>query len=120
MNVNESINLSIIIPSYNEKQRIARTLDAYLHFFNKKKISFEIIIADYSNDGSKNIIKKYSKRHRNVKLLNIYKKGKGLAVYKGFNIAKGKHIGFTDADNAVSPEEFYKLLNFCGFFILYL
>jgi len=109
---NNHIILSIIIPSYNEKKRITRTLDAYLRFFQKKGMPYEIIVADYSSDGSKKIIKQYQKRFKTLKLLNIYKPGKGLAVFDGFKRGKGKFLGFTDADNAVSPEEFYRLFNY--------
>jgi glycosyltransferase involved in cell wall biosynthesis len=36
--------------------------------------------------------------------------GKGGALVEGFKAARGKHVGFTDADKAVSPDEFYKLV----------
>lgn len=103
------IELSIIIPTYNEIKRLPKTLNEYILFFNKKKIEYEIIITDFSNDGSKQLIKEYMKKHKNIKLINITQRGKGLAVYEGFRQARGRILSFTDADNSVTPEEFYKL-----------
>lgn len=109
---NPGIELSIVIPSYNDKSRLPKTLDAYTSFFDKKKISYELIVADLSSDGSKDLIRVYQKRHKTIVLLDIYKRGKGLAVFEGFRIARGRYVGFTDADNAVGPEEFYKLFGY--------
>jgi len=105
----KELELSIVIPAYNEKNRISRTLDAYLEFFDKTGMLYEIIVADYSNDGSKELIKEYQKKHKSLILLDINQRGKGLAVFEGFKIAKGEYLSFTDADNATSPEEFYKI-----------
>jgi glycosyltransferase involved in cell wall biosynthesis len=109
---NGKIELSIVIPSYNDKPRLPKTLDAYLAFFAKKKINYEIIVADLSTDGTKEIVRNYQRKHRNLILLNIRERGKGLAVFEAFKIAKGKCIGFTDADNATGPDEFYRLYGY--------
>ncbi|MBU0761929.1 MAG: glycosyltransferase [Candidatus Altiarchaeota archaeon] len=103
------LDLSIVIPSYNERNRIFKTLDAYTSFFDTKKIRYEIIVADISTDGSKELIRKYQKKHKNVVVLDIKQRGKGLAVFEGFKISKGKLLSFTDADNATPPPEFFKL-----------
>jgi glycosyltransferase involved in cell wall biosynthesis len=108
----KEVELSIVIPTYNERNRVTPTLDAYLKFFDSLGIVYEIIIADYSNDGTKDIIRSYQKNHRNITLFDINKRGKGLAVYEAFRICKGRYLSFTDADNATPPEEFYKLYRF--------
>lgn len=109
---NDKMVLSIVIPSYNEKKRLPRTLDAYFSFFDKKRINYEIIVADFSSDGSKEMIKKYQKRRKNLVLVDITQRGKGLAVLEGFKVAQGKYISFTDADNAIGPDDFYKLYTY--------
>jgi dolichyl-phosphate beta-glucosyltransferase len=106
------IELSIVIPSYNDNHRLPKTLDAYLAFFDRKKLNYEIIVADLSSDGTKAIVKGYQKRHKDIILLNITQRGKGLAVLEAFKIARGRYMGFTDADNATGPEEFYKLYGY--------
>jgi glycosyltransferase involved in cell wall biosynthesis len=108
----EGIDISIVIPTYNEKNRVMPTLDAYTNFFDSSGTVYEIIIADYSSDGTKDLIHEYQKKHGNITLLDINKRGKGLAVYEAFKICKGRYLSFTDADNATPPEEFYKLYRF--------
>jgi dolichyl-phosphate beta-glucosyltransferase len=108
----KEVELSIVIPTYNEKNRVTPTMDAYLKFFDSSGINYEIIVADYSSDGTKDLILAYQKKHSNITLLDIDKRGKGLAVCESFNICKGKYLSFTDADNATPPEEFYKLYLF--------
>lgn len=103
------IDLSIIIPTYNEKKRFPKTLEAYASFFDDLGIRYEIIMADYSSDGSKDLISEYQKKHSNVRLLDINSRGKGLAVIEGFKAGRGRLLSFTDADNATPPKEFYKL-----------
>jgi glycosyltransferase involved in cell wall biosynthesis len=108
------VELSIVIPAYNERERIVGTLDAYSSFFDKSGIEYEIIVADFSNDGSKDVVRQYQGKHRRIRLLDIDGPGKGLAVYEGFRASKGRLLGFTDADNSVSPQEFDKILSSMG------
>ena len=108
----KEVDISIVIPTYNERNRVMPTLNAYTKFFDSLGIVYEIIIADYSSDGTKEMIRDYQKKHRNIILLDINKRGKGLAIYEAFKICKGKYLSFTDADNATPPEEFYKLYSF--------
>lgn len=103
--------LSIIIPAYNEEKRIIKTLNSYYNFFSKKLKNFEIIIVPNNcNDRTPEISYKFSKKHKNCVSYNIpYFVGKGGAVIEGFKIAKGKYIGFVDADMSTKPEAFYEL-----------
>lgn len=103
------VDLSIIIPTYNEETRILKTLKAYTSFFDKK-LRCEYIVADQSSDKTREIVRNFMKSHKNVHLLALPGRGKGGAVIKAFKVAKGNLLGFTDADNATSPEEYYKLL----------
>jgi glycosyltransferase involved in cell wall biosynthesis len=106
------MKLSIIIPAYNEEKRIIPTLEDYYNFFTKKfKKDFEIIVVPNNcKDNTLEIVSKFSKNKKNIIIKNIEKiNGKGLAVIEGFKIAKGELIGFTDADNSINPENFYKL-----------
>ncbi len=101
-----------MIPAYNEEKRILKTLKTYYDFFNKVlKNKFElIIIPNNCSDNTFDIVKKFSKNKNDIEIYNIpYYVGKGGAVIKGFEIAKGDLIGFVDADNSTNPENFYKL-----------
>ena len=85
-------SLSIIIPFYNSVKTIDRCLSSV---FKSKFKNYEVIgVSDNSNDGSKNIVKKYSCR-----LINL-KKNVGAAGARnvGAKIAKGDILVFLDSD----------------------
>lgn len=108
------MELSIIIPAYNEEKRILKTLEDYYSFFKKKfGNNFEIIIVpNNSKDKTFEVASKFSKDKKNIIIYNISNySGKGGAVIKGFELANGKLIGFVDADNSTNPENFFKLYN---------
>ncbi len=108
--------LSIVIPAKNEAKRIKNTLNWYCSFFSSKiaekrpeDIEILIVVND-SNDETSYYVNKYSEKYDFVKKISTpYASGKGGAVSLGFEKATGDFIGFTDADGAVSPQEFFKL-----------
>jgi len=107
------VKLSIIIPAYNEEKRIDPTLQDYINFFYKKlKNNFEILIVlNGCRDNTLNVVKKFSKKYKQIKYKNIKKAiGKGGAIIEGFKIVNGNFIGFVDADNSTRPKSFYDLL----------
>jgi glycosyltransferase involved in cell wall biosynthesis len=113
------MKISIIIPAYNEEKRIIPTLESYYNFFKPKfKGNLEIIvIPNNCKDNTFKIVKEFIKNKNQIKIINIPNySGKGGAVIKGFEIAKGDYIGFTDADNSTNPENFYKLFKNIGKF----
>ncbi len=102
---------SIVIPVYNEKNRILKTLNSIYEYFQNE--NFEIVIVDDgSNDNTASFIKnKKENIGENIKIISYQpNKGKGYAVKKGIEKAQGKFILFTDADNSTPIEEFKKLL----------
>jgi len=112
------MNLSIIIPAHNEENRIENTLRNYASFYHKKfKGDFEIIVVlNGCTDNTLQIVKKFSKKYRQLRYLDFKQSGKGFAIIEGFRIAKGDLIGFVDADCSTSPESFYDLVeNINGF-----
>lgn len=107
------MNLSIIIPAYNEEQRIEKTLESYSNFYSKKlKTDFEIIVVlNGCIDNTLGIVSEYSKKRKFIKHYNFKERiGKGGAIIEGFKAAKGSLIGYVDADLATSPEAFYDLI----------
>ncbi|MDO8740146.1 MAG: polyprenol monophosphomannose synthase [Candidatus Woesearchaeota archaeon] len=97
--------ISIIIPTYNEKENIKNLIAEISNIFKKNKIKGEIIIVDdNSPDGTGKIAENLSKKY-SVKVL--HRKGKlGLssAVVAGFKAAKGSILGVMDADFSHPPE----------------
>ncbi|MFH1431194.1 MAG: glycosyltransferase [Nanoarchaeota archaeon] len=114
------MKISVIIPAYNEENRIARTLNEYGNFFSKKKkntqefFDFEIIVvANACKDNTVSVAKEVQRKHKEIKILDFKKGGKGFAVKEGFKEAlnsKSDLIGYVDADMATSPDAFYDLI----------
>ena len=98
--------ISIIIPAYNEEDRIAPTLKKITRYFSGRGESYEILVVD---DGSKDLTGKIvtDLNIPEVHLLSYGKnRGKGYAVNYGVQHAKGNWILFTDADSSTPIEEF--------------
>lgn len=112
LKVKHSLTYSIVIPAYNEADRIWNTLQKVDNFFQQNAKSYEIIVVDDgSKDNTVDIV--YSGWYENVKVLvNPENKGKWYAVKTGVLQSKGKYILFIDADNSTPIEEFPKLLQY--------
>jgi glycosyltransferase involved in cell wall biosynthesis len=115
------MKLSIIIPAYNEEKRLSETLWNYFSFFQQEfENDFEIIvIPNNCSDRTFEVVKSFAEKFPQIKAFNIpYYVGKGGAVLKGFELARGDYIGFVDADQSTSPVNFFKLYqnkkNFSG------
>ena len=104
--------ISIIIPSYNEKENLNRgVLKNIYKYLKEKKFTWEVIISDDgSDDGSNGIVKFQLKNLRNFKLLENPHGGKPSALWYGIKAAKGKYVLFTDVDQSTPVEELDKLL----------
>ena len=110
----KEVFLSIVIPCYDEITNLQKgVLTQVYNFLQKKKQSFEIIVADDgSKDGSVDFILKLTKEYPQIKLLQNHHMGKAGAVTSGILNAVGKYILFTDMDQATPIEEVDKLLPF--------
>jgi len=95
--------LSIIVPAYNESMRIGRTLSRIRSYFNRKKISYEVIVVDDgSTDGTAEVARGFRSGVENLRvLINEENKGKGFSVQRGMLAASGEHRLFMDADGSV-------------------
>ncbi len=86
-------------------------LDKIAHFFSKKGVSYEVIIADDgSKDGSVAFIEQFCKENPHFFLIKNPHYGKAGAVTTGMLQAKGQYRLFTDMDQATPIEEINKLL----------
>ncbi|MFH0818646.1 MAG: dolichyl-phosphate beta-glucosyltransferase [Patescibacteria group bacterium] len=106
------IDVSIIIPAYNEEQRISQTLRDYLIYFSSKKAEI-IVVLNGCIDNTIDVVKTFQTQYPDLlKYIEISEAvGKGGAVQAGFKQAKGNIIGFVDADESTSPVEYDKLIH---------
>jgi len=106
--------LSILIPAYNEGKTIHLILDKIIAVNLPENLDKEIIIVnDCSSDNTKEAIESYFKKSSfiNYILFNqIKNKGKGAAIYKAIELAKGDYIIIQDADLEYDPNEYNILL----------
>lgn len=107
------MDLSIIIPAYNEEKRIEKTIQNIVSYLAKKFAdNYEIIIVDdRSKDKTVEIVKKLSRENEKIKIMvDEENYGKGYSVKKGMLNAQGKYLLFSDADLSTPIEELDKLL----------
>ncbi len=89
---------SVIIPYYNKRDHIKKTINSIL---NQSYKNYEIIIIydDQNKTDLKYLKKKYNKNKKIKILINKTNLGAGLSRNKGIEAAKGKYIAFLDADD---------------------
>ena len=119
------MQLSIIVPCYNEEKRISKSFDKIISYINHRGIPTELI---FVNDGSTdktyellNLLKKGLKNNTliNIKIISYNKnKGKGYAIKEGFLNSSGKLLLICDADLSTPLVELSKLLKYIDNFDL--
>jgi dolichyl-phosphate beta-glucosyltransferase len=105
-------SLSILIPAYNEENRLPQTLRRVLDWTARGSFSFleVIVVDDGSRDGTARVVEEFARDNKCLRLVrNPGNRGKGYAVRHGMLEAKGEWILYTDADLSAPIEELEKL-----------
>ena len=110
--------LSIIVPAYNEEQRLPATLERMAQYLETRDFSYEVIVVDDgSRDQTRAVVLKFAERFLWLRLLqyddangHAVNRGKGFAVRAGVLQSRGRDVLFSDADLATPIEEIEKLL----------
>ena len=111
-NVVPFIDLSVIVPAYNEEQRLPPTLDRLHAYLSTQPLRYEIVVVD---DGSKDntcgIVEQAMERIPHLRLVRqLPNAGKGAAVRRGMLAARGQLRVMCDADCSMPPEQLPRLL----------
>jgi dolichyl-phosphate beta-glucosyltransferase len=103
--VRNEVQLSIVIPAYNEEKRIGDTVEAWLAYLSAGEVAGEIIVSDDgSSDRTREIVSEIRLRDTRVRLLDARPNtGKGGAVRDGVMAADGAVVAYVDADLNISP-----------------
>jgi len=104
--------LSVVIPAYNEQERLKRFVPGIVKFLQAKGQSFEIIVVnDGSRDNTAQVARELSDGFPMLRLIDLDpNRGKGGAVKAGMLDARGQFVLFTDADQSTPITEVEKLL----------
>jgi glycosyltransferase involved in cell wall biosynthesis len=115
------MKLSIVIPAYNEEQRIGTTLARYADFFDhyqQNKMTYELVVVlNGCRDRTIDVVRQAQKNYQSICYVELKEAGKGLAVAAGFRDALTRDndvIGFVDADGATEPQYFCELMENVG------
>lgn len=101
--------VSIIVPVYNSEKYLEKCLDSLI---NQTLKDIEIIcINDGSKDSSEDILKKYFKNDKRIKIITKENEGLSAARNDGLKVASGEYIGFVDSDDWVDLDFYEKLYN---------
>lgn len=101
--------LSIIIPAYNEEQRLGVTLERISQYMREQAYNTEIIVVD---DGSRDNTIDIAHRFSHVRVIAQERnRGKGAAVRRGMLEARGTFRLFSDADLSTPITELPKVLS---------
>ncbi len=103
------MNISIVIPAYNEQNQISNSLERILSYISSQKNNFEVIVVD---DGSIDKTCEKVKYFPDVKLIKQDKNsGKGAALREGVNQSKYDYVYLCDCDLSTPIEEIEKFIN---------
>ncbi len=107
-----SVDVSIVIPAYNEEQRITPTLEATAKFLAAHRGSWEIVVVDDgSGDGTVALCERLAARIPNLRVIaSKPNRGKGSAVRIGMLAARGRIRVMCDADGSMPATELPKLI----------
>jgi glycosyltransferase involved in cell wall biosynthesis len=100
--------LSVIVPCYNERATVAELLRRVKAVPIEKEI---IVIDDRSTDGSKDVVAALARQWPEIRhILQPVNQGKGAALRRGIEEARGEIVIIQDADLEYDPEEYPKLI----------
>ncbi|MEQ8335827.1 MAG: glycosyltransferase [Cyclobacteriaceae bacterium] len=106
------MDLSIVIPVYNEAQKIPRDIEDALSYFREQSLDGEIIISDDgSKDDTRSVVQGLQKEHKNLILQEHPHRGKGSVIRTGMVKAKGDIILFIDSGSCIPYQYVHEGIN---------
>ena len=105
--------LSVVIPAYNEAERIGPTLERVFAYLAEQSFSSEVVVVDDgSRDATVRLVRSLRASHPSLRVIaNAENKGKGGVVRQGMLEAAGEWRLFMDADGSTPIGELGKLLD---------
>jgi len=106
-NIQEDIELSIVIPCYNEEEVLPVSMPPLLGLFQKLSLKYEVILVNYGSwDTTPKVIDSFTSQGYPVKRVDVpVNQGYGWGIICGLKEARGKYIGYMCCDGQISPED---------------
>jgi dolichyl-phosphate beta-glucosyltransferase len=105
--------VTIVLPCYQEAERLPAALDRYLAHFSAGRLGVEVLVVDDgSTDHTLAAAEAIAARDRRVRVLRCpTHRGKGFAVRTGMLAGRGDRLVFTDADGSYDPDQVERVLH---------
>lgn len=110
------VELSLVIPAYNEQETIAALLTRIAEVFEESAICFEaVIVDDGSSDNTLELLKAAKREKTWLRIVTLDRNhGQTAAMSAGFRVAAGRIIATLDADLQNDPAEVLRLMAMLG------
>jgi dolichyl-phosphate beta-glucosyltransferase len=106
-----AVELSVVIPAFNEEQRIGASIEAVRAYLDQAEPSWELIVVDDgSNDGTAAVVEQAAVTEPRIRMIRTPRnRGKGHAVRVGALASRGRDVLISDADLSTPIAELQEL-----------
>ncbi len=111
-----NIYLSLIVPAYNEAERLPGTLRRFQEYLSARPFAYEIVVVlDGPTDNTRDVLKGMASEVKNLKIIDrSVNRGKGYTVREGMLQSRGRVRLFSDADNSTDISHLDQMLPLLG------
>jgi glycosyltransferase involved in cell wall biosynthesis len=103
--------LSLIVPAHNEQARLPASLPQIHQFLTSQAYAWEMVVVDSgSTDGTAEVVRDFATRIPGLRLVQVDRPGKGLAVRRGMLAARGDYRFICDADLSMPIDQVPRFL----------
>ena len=104
------VDVSLILPAFNERASIGSTIDEAFTYFRNRGIHAQIIVAADGTDGTRELVREMKSRYPDLDIIgHEARAGKGRGVREAVSLARGRVIGYADADNKVPLDDYDRI-----------
>lgn len=105
--------LSIVVPAYNEVQRIRQTLRDMQSYLDAQGYDYEIIVSADGTDGTREAVAEMALTDPRLSVIGApERRGKGRGVREGMLRARGQYVGNVDADYKTPIDQIERMMPF--------
>ena len=104
------MRISIILPTYNERDNIKPLIDRTLSALGEHELEV-VVVDDDSPDGTWRVVAQLAEAEARVRLIRrLDERGLTSAIWRGISEARGEWVGWMDCDLSMPPEDWPRLV----------